>query len=155
MGQSGGNESVTTCQGKRPVLCIERNRGPSHTCTTNALRPHTLRARGQAAAIEEDGRALAEVLEMMTTAWLKAGDDAKDIFLIQQLEGVLTSVVERINNVQIGEVVLLDSGNGEALPAYVGAYPAMVKRLLLEVRESTGVDVTGILAGLNTQKEVS
>jgi flotillin len=111
-----------------------------------------LRARGQAAAIEENGRALAEVLEMMTKAWLDAGQDAKDIFLLQQLETVLSSVVERINNVQVGEVVLLDNGDGKALPAYVSAYPAMVKQVLAELRESTGVDVTGILSGLNAHK---
>lgn len=116
----------------------------------------TLRARGKAASIEEDGRALAEVLDMMTKAWLEAGDDAKDIFLIQQLETVLSSVVERINNVDVGEVVLLDSGDGTALPAYVSSYPAMVKQVLAELKESTGVDVTGILSGLNTkQAEVS
>jgi flotillin len=114
-----------------------------------------LRAKGQAASIEEDGRAQAEVLDMMTAAWLDAGDNAKDIFLIQQLEAVLTSVVERVNNVEVGEVVLLDSGDGRALSAYVSSYPAMVKQVLAELRESTGVDVTGILSGLNFEpKEV-
>jgi len=111
-----------------------------------------LRARGQAAAIEENGRALAQVLEMMTAAWLEAGPDAKDIFLLQQLETVLSTVVERINNVQVGEVVLLDNGDGNALPAYVSSYPAMVKQVLAELKESTGVDVTGILSGLNANK---
>jgi flotillin len=111
----------------------------------------TLAARGKAAYIEENGRALAEVLEMMTTAWIEAGDDAKDIFLIQQLETVLTAVVERINNVEVGEVVLLDSGDGTALPSYVSSYPAMVKQVLAELKESTGVDVTGILSGLNAK----
>jgi flotillin len=108
-----------------------------------------LRARGQAAAIEESGRALAEVLDMMTAAWLSAGEDAKDIFLLQQLETVLTTVVQRVKDVQVGEVTLLDSGDGKALPAYVAGYPAMVKQVLAELRESTGVDVPGILSGLN------
>jgi len=111
-----------------------------------------LRARGQAAEIEENGRALAEVLEMMTAAWLEAGPDAKDIFLLQQLETVLSTVVDRINNVEVGEVVLLDNGDGTALPSYVSSYPAMVKQVLAELRESTGVDVTGILSGLNANK---
>ncbi len=109
----------------------------------------TLRARGKAATIEEDGRALAQVLEMMTQAWLKAGDDAKDIFLIQQLETVLSSVVDRVNSVEVGEVVLLDSGDGTALPSYVASYPAMVKQILAELKETTGVDVAGILSGIN------
>ncbi|MFH1463275.1 MAG: SPFH domain-containing protein [Pseudomonadota bacterium] len=111
-----------------------------------------LRARGQAAAIEENGRALAEVLEMMTTAWLSAGDDAKDIFLLQQLETVLSTVVQRVKDVQINEVTLLDAGDGKALPAHVASYPAMVKQILSELREYTGVDVPGILSGLNANR---
>ena len=46
------------------------------------------KARGEAATIEENGRAMAKVLEMMTGAWQRAGDDASDIFPIQQLEEV-------------------------------------------------------------------
>ena len=56
-------------------------------------------AQGKAAYTEEEGRAQAAVLQMMTDAWLRAGDDAKDIFLIQQLETVLQTVVERVNSV--------------------------------------------------------
>ena len=106
-----------------------------------------LRARGQAATIEENGRAMAEVLQMMTDTWLQAGDDAKDIFLIQQLEEVLRTVVARVHGVELGEVTLLDSGDGQALPRHVASFPAMVRQVLDELRTSTGVDVTGILSG--------
>jgi len=44
--------------------------------------------------------------------------------------------------------VLLDSGNGDALPAYVASYPAMVSRILAELKMSSGVDVAGILSGM-------
>ena len=106
-----------------------------------------LRARGQAATIEENGRAMAEVLQMMTDTWLQAGDDAKDIFLIQQLEEVLRTVVARVHGIELGEVTLLDSGDGQALPRHVASFPAMVRQVLDELRTSTGVDVTGILSG--------
>ncbi len=104
-----------------------------------------MNARGQAATIEQNGRALAEVLQLMTDAWIKAGDDAKDIFLIQNLEQVLATVVERVNAVGVDEVNLLDDGSGRSLAAYASAYPAMVTNVLKELRESTGVDVIGIL----------
>ncbi|MCB9759576.1 MAG: flotillin family protein [Alphaproteobacteria bacterium] len=104
-----------------------------------------LRARGDAASIEESGRAMAEVLRMMTDAWIKAGDDARDIFLIQNLEEVLRTVVERVNSIAVDEVNLLDSGDGRALAQYVASYPAMVSTVLRELRDSTGVDVVGIL----------
>jgi flotillin len=104
-------------------------------------------AQGKAAYTEEEGRAQAAVLQMMTDAWLRAGDDAKDIFLIQQLETVLQTVVERVNSVEIDKVNLLDGGQGEALPRHVASFPAVVRQVLEELHGSTGVDVPGILSG--------
>jgi len=93
------------------------------------------------------------VLQLMTKAWLKAGDDAKDIFLIQNLEQVLTTVVERVNAVEIDEVTLLDDGSGSSLAAYAAGYPAMVSSVLKELHESTGVDVIGILKPQHNTQE--
>lgn len=104
-------------------------------------------ARGAAAFLEENGKAKAEVLKMMTEAWLSAGADAKDIFLIQQLEEVLETVVSRVKGSSVSEVVLLDGGDGSALPTYISSYPAAVRQVLEELKASTGIDVTGILSG--------
>jgi flotillin len=106
-----------------------------------------LRARGDAAAIEESGRAQAQVLQMLTDAWLRAGRDAKDIFLIQQVEQVIRLVAERVNTLSVQDVTLLDGGDGQALPRHVASFPATVRAVLEEVRASTGVDVVGILSG--------
>ncbi|MEL6345895.1 MAG: SPFH domain-containing protein [Myxococcota bacterium] len=106
-----------------------------------------LRAAGEAASIEEHGRAQAQVLQMMTDAWLMAGDDARDIFLIQQLEDVLRSVVTQVKGLDIDEVTLLDGGDGQALPRHLASFPATVRQILDELQTSTGIDVTGILAG--------
>ena len=78
---------------------------------------------------------------------LFAGDDARDIFLIQQLEQILTKVTDRVQNLEIGEVTILDGGDGRALPGHLAALPATVSAVLKEFRETTGVDVTGILTG--------
>jgi len=106
-------------------------------------------SRSNAAHIAADGQAMAEVLQMMTDVWLKAGSDAKDIFLIQQLETVLTTVTDRVQAMEIGHVTLLDGGNGAALPQHIAAMPATVAAVLKELRETTGVDITGILSGLD------
>ena len=60
-------------------------------------------ARGEAATIEENGKALADVLKLLTTAWVSAGTDAKDIFLIQNLEQILRTVVDRVKAVEVDE----------------------------------------------------
>jgi flotillin len=105
----------------------------------------SFRATGDASYSEQEGRAAAYVLSLMTEAWKKAGSDAKDIFLIQNLETVLNTVVQRVNAIEIDEVNLLDNGDGTALPAHVASYPAMVASILKELEASTGVDVVGIL----------
>lgn len=112
-------------------------------------------AQGKASYTEEEGKAQAAVLQMMTDAWLSAGEDAKDIFLIQQLESVLETVVERVNSVSIGEVTLLDGGDGSAVPRHIASFPAVVRQVLEELHGSTGVDVPGILSGSLSGKEVS
>jgi len=104
------------------------------------------RARGAAADIEESGNAMATVLGLMTEAWKKAGEDARDIFLIQNLEPVLQTVIDRVNSVEIGEVNLLDDGDGTTLARYTAGFPAMVQLVLQELAETTGVDVLEILA---------
>ena len=110
-------------------------------------------AQGNASYTEEEGKAQAAVLQLMTNAWLSAGEDAKDIFLIQQLEQVLKTVVDRVNDVSIDEVTLLDGGDGTALPRHVASFPAVVRQVLEELHSSTGVDVPGILAGAIEDKE--
>jgi flotillin len=105
-----------------------------------------LNAQGEAAVIEENGRAMADVLQMLTDAWISAGDDAKDIFLIQQLEEVMRTVVTKVNQVEVTHVTLLDGGEGEALPRHMASFPAMVRQVMEELHRTTGVDVTGILS---------
>ncbi len=105
-----------------------------------------LRARGEAAVIAENGAAMAEVLTMLTATWKEAGADARDIFLIQQLEQIVATVVARVNSIDIGEVNVIDRGDGKALASVVAGYPAMVKQVLEELRATTGVDITGTLA---------
>ncbi|MEN0063156.1 MAG: SPFH domain-containing protein [Myxococcota bacterium] len=106
-----------------------------------------MRARSDAAQIAADGEAMARVLDMMREAWLKAGNDAKDIFLIQNLETVLSTVTERVKQLEIENVTLLDGGDGQALPQHMAALPATVGAVLRELTATTGIDVAGILSG--------
>ncbi len=114
-----------------------------------------LRSRADAATTAADGQAMAEVLRMLTETWLKAGDDAKDIFLIQQLETVLRTVTDRVNSIDIGEVTLIDGGNGQALPQHIAALPGTVAAVLDAFKATTGVDVTGILSEGDVRKALT
>jgi flotillin len=103
------------------------------------------KAEGAAALIEERGKAMADVLSMMTKAWVRAGKDAKDIFLIHQIEEIMNTVIEQMQHLKIDEVSLIDGGDGQALPKHIASYPATVRQILQELHTTTGVDVTGIL----------
>ena len=88
---------------------------------------------------------MADVLAMMTEAWVRAGKDAKDIFLIHQIEEIMNTVIEQMQHLKIDEVALIDGGDGQALPKHIASYPATVRQILQELHTTTGVDVTGIL----------
>ncbi|MBI2895522.1 MAG: flotillin family protein [Deltaproteobacteria bacterium] len=107
-----------------------------------------LLAKGAAAPIAENGAAAANVLRQMAEVWAQAGAAAKDIFLIRQLEEITGTVVRSVANVQVGEVNIIDSGDGKALPAFLASFPASVTAILGALKESTGVDVPSALAPL-------
>lgn len=105
-----------------------------------------MQAKATAAPIAENGKALAAALSKIAESWSNAGDDARDIFLIQQLEKILAIVVSTVNDMQVGNVHLIDSGDGNAIPNYVRSFPATVEAILESLAKTTGIDVTGILA---------
>lgn len=102
-------------------------------------------ARAQAAPIVERGKALAGSLDLVRGAWAEAGDGAKPIFLIQQLDMILRQVVNRVGNIRVNSVNLVDQGDGSSLPSYVSSYPATVSAILKELDSVTGIDVVGSL----------
>ena len=112
-----------------------------------------LQAKGKAAPIAENGRALAEALSNISDAWTSAGDQARDIFVIQQLEKLLTMIVETVNDMKIHEVNLIDNGDGQAIPNYVKSFPATVAAIMRSLRESTGIDLTEVLSSTIHGKE--
>lgn len=104
-------------------------------------------AKGDAAPIQENGKALATVLQLLAEAWAKAGPSARDIFVIQQLEKVLGTVVARLAALEVREVHIVDPGDGSALPNYLAGFPTTVTAMLRAFGASTGIDVAAVLAG--------
>jgi flotillin len=105
-----------------------------------------LSAAGAAATTAENGRATAESLSLVATAWTKAGPAAQDMFLINKLEEITWIVVEAVRKIQLGPVQLIDGGDGSALPRLAAAYPMAVSQVLKALFDTTGVDITALLA---------
>ena len=70
-----------------------------------------------------------------------------ELHVLHNLEDILARVVKAAKQLDVSEVNLIDGGDGQALAAYVGAYPAMVGKLLSEVSQSIGVDLRSIIGG--------
>jgi flotillin len=104
-----------------------------------------LASAGAAASIAENGRATAESLSLVSEAWLKAGPSAQDMFLINKIEDITQIVVDGVRRLQVGKIQLVDT-DGQALPRLAAAYPAAVAAVLRSLFETTGVDITALLA---------
>lgn len=104
-------------------------------------------AKGDAAPALEQGLASAEVLRMLSEAWIEAGPNAREVFVIQQLDKIVETVVRSVQGVEVGRVAVLDNGDGRALPNYVSSYPQTVAAIMGSLKETLGVDVQSALNG--------
>lgn len=104
-----------------------------------------LRAAGDAAIKAETGRAQSEALQALYDVWASAGDRAREVFLIQQIDDLLAAVASVTENLSVGHVNLIDGGDGRTLAKHVSSYPNVVAALLDNIKETVGIDVASIL----------
>ncbi len=112
-----------------------------------ARKVRELDAAGDAAQIEADGKASAGALRVVAEAWASTQGEAMDMYVLQNLDGIFGHVVDAAGNMTVREVNLVDSGDGQTMPAYASAYPATVAALMEQVNTTLGVDIKGILGG--------
>jgi flotillin len=110
------------------------------------LQAREIAAIGEAAPTAENGAAAVKVLELLSAAWKAMGTHAKEIYVIQHLDQIVEAVVKQLRNVAVGEVHVLDQGDGSGLASYASTFPQMVSAVMRALSESTGVDVPEILA---------
>ncbi len=101
---------------------------------------------GEAAPTAQSGAADVEVLRLLTGAWEAMGPRAREIYVIQHLDQIVETVVSHLRSVDVGEVNILDQGDGSGLARYASTFPQMVSTVMRALSETTGVDVPGILA---------
>lgn len=111
------------------------------------------RARGEAAIIRERGRAVAEALELLYASWQKAGPNAKQISLIEELEKIIAAAAKGVKKVTVDQISIIDSGDGKGMTSYLSSYPAMLDAVFAAVDKTVGINVTDIISGREDQKK--
>ncbi|CAN5817000.1 hypothetical protein BH11MYX2_BH11MYX2_03440 [soil metagenome] len=105
---------------------------------------------GQAASIAADGEAQAASLAEVASAWRDSGGKAMDMFVLQNLEGIFGDVAKAAQRMKVGQVNLIDGGDGKTIPAYAASYPATMAALLEQVSKTLGVDIGKVITGTAT-----
>ncbi len=96
-------------------------------------------ARGKAAKIVEEGKAVTAVLNQITDAWKAAGPNARDVFLMQKLQSLVDTLTRTVHGVKVDKITVLGAGgNGDGLAPKVISAAEQIKAAL-------GVDVLGAL----------
>lgn len=134
-------------QGYRAVLEQKRLMAEVVIPSQIQQQAQSILAKGQAAPTIENGAAQVEVLRALSEAWASMGAEAREIYVIQHLEQIVGAVVSNVEGIDVGEVNVLDQGDGQALASYAATYPKIVASVMKSLKDSTGVDVPSILAG--------
>ena len=104
-----------------------------------------LRARGRAAATAEDVKASALVNDLLTQVWEDAGSTAELVFLLQQIEMVLSQATRLPARLKLQRVTALDGNGAESLASLVALNPVVVRQFFEQVNEILGIDLLGTL----------
>jgi len=112
-----------------------------------AAQAQAARARGDAAPVVENGKATAEAIRVLIDEWASAGPEARDIYLLQQLDAVVAAAVARVSALGVEELEIVDGGDAESLGAVASAFPLSVSRVLEETGRAMGIDVRALIDG--------
>lgn len=111
-----------------------------------------LHAKGESASVAENARAEAQVNDLLSTVWQETGADAAELFYIQQIDTILREAAKVPKRVQLGNVKVIDNGDGKAIAALVNSYPEVFRQFLENVNETLGINVLGSFRTQNGNK---
>jgi flotillin len=108
-------------------------------------------ARAEASPVLEQGRAAAEALTMVAQVWQTAGRDGRDLYVLQHLKDLVEAAVSRVAGTSIGELSVVDGGDGRSFTGAVASFPAAVAEVLAQTGRALGVDVARLIQGNDAQ----
>jgi flotillin len=95
------------------------------------------RAKGDAAAIVEPGKAQAEGIRKLAESWKGAGANAREIFLYQKLEELLKIMVSTVPEIDLDNVTVINAQGGSNATKMAAFFE--------ELKQTAGIDVAAVV----------
>jgi flotillin len=102
-------------------------------------------AKADASPIIENGKAGADVLKTLAASWRAAGKNAKDVFLLQKLNSVITTLTSTISDARIANLTMIDARSPTL--SQDGSLPVRALSTLEQVKQIFGVDLVQKMGG--------
>ena len=104
-------------------------------------------AEGAAASVLEEGKARAAAVECIGQA-IEKHPDALKVMLLEMMPGVVEEVAKSVNNIALGEITVIDGGNGNAIGGAAMGRARAMSETLATIETILGVDVRELSKGI-------
>ena len=108
-------------------------------------------AKGNAAQFIEEGKANVIALRELIDTWNAAGEAARPIFLLQQFDTILESMMSTVQEIDIGKITVIDSNIDKV--DRQGALPLKAASGSEQIKQTLGMDIPKMLQGLAALQE--
>lgn len=103
-------------------------------------------ATAEAAPVIQSGKAQAAALRLVAQEWQAAGPEGRDLYVLQHLREFVEAAIARVTRAKIGELSVVDGGDGRSFTGAVSSFPAAVAEVLVQTGRALGVDLQGLLS---------
>ena len=105
------------------------------------------KAEGDAASVHEEGKARAAAVECIGQA-IQKYPDALKVMLVELMPSVVAEVAKSVNNIKLGEITVIDSGDGKAITGAVMSRARTLSESLAIIETILGVDLRELSKGI-------
>ncbi len=103
-------------------------------------------AKANVASTVEDGKANVIALKELITTWNRAGESARPIFLMQQFDVIVDSMLSTIGEIDIAKITVIDSSLNDI--DRNGSIPMKAASGAEQIKQTLGMDLPRMLQGL-------
>lgn len=98
------------------------------------------KAKALVAPIVEEGKAKADAFRALAESWQRAGDNAREILILQKIEPIIRQLTDAIADTKIDKVTIIDSGNGSS-PNTSGVDVGKLLAINEQIKTTFGIDL--------------